>query len=137
MVGNQTAMDGFVQVFAGVKSPAEFHSEANVGRIFAAAAGRGSTSYAPRLRPCALVGSLAYQADYSYMRRTMSVAKITEIQSSSKKSFEDAINSGIARADKTLKNLTGAWIKSQQVVIAKGKVVEYRVLMKVTFVLND
>jgi dodecin len=67
----------------------------------------------------------------------MSVAKITEIQSSSKKSFEDAINSGIARADKTLKNLTGAWIKSQQVVIAKGKVVEYRVLMKVTFVLND
>jgi len=67
----------------------------------------------------------------------MSVAKITEIQSSSKKSFEDAINSGIARADKTLKNLTGAWIKSQQVVITKGKVVEYRVLMKVTFVLND
>lgn len=67
----------------------------------------------------------------------MSVAKITEIQSSSKKSFEDAINSGIARADKTLKNLTGAWIKSQQVVISKGKVVEYRVLMKVTFVLND
>ncbi len=67
----------------------------------------------------------------------MSVAKITEIQSSSKKSFEDAINSGIARADKTLKNLSGAWIKSQQVVIEKGKVVEYRVLMKVTFVLND
>lgn len=67
----------------------------------------------------------------------MSVAKITEIQASSKKSFEDAINSGIARADKTLKNLSGAWIKSQQVVIEKGKVVEYRVLMKVTFVLND
>ncbi len=67
----------------------------------------------------------------------MSVAKITEIQSSSKKSFEDAINSGIARADKTLQNLSGAWIKSQQVTIAKGKVVEYRVLMKVTFVLKD
>ena len=58
-------------------------------------------------------------------------------QSSSKKSFEDAINSGIARADKTLKNLSGAWIKSQQVVIEKGKVVEYRVLLKVTFILND
>ena len=67
----------------------------------------------------------------------MSVAKITEIQSSSKRSFEDAISSGIARADKTLKNLSGAWIKSQQVVIEKGKVVEYRVLMKVTFILNE
>ena len=67
----------------------------------------------------------------------MSVAKITEIQSSSKKSFEDAIKSGIDRADKTLRNVTGAWIKSQQVVIKKGKVVEYRVLMKVTFILTD
>jgi hypothetical protein len=67
----------------------------------------------------------------------MSVAKITEIQSSSTKSFEDAINQGIARADKTLKNVSGAWIKSQQVVISNGQVSEYRVLMKVTFVLND
>ncbi len=67
----------------------------------------------------------------------MSVAKITEIQSSSNVSFEDAIKSGIARADKTLKNVSGAWIKSQQVVIANGQVTEYRVLMKVTFVLND
>ncbi len=67
----------------------------------------------------------------------MSVAKITEIQSSSTVSFEDAINTGIARADKTLKNVSGAWIKSQQVVIANGQVSEYRVLMKVTFVLND
>ncbi len=67
----------------------------------------------------------------------MSVAKITEIQASSTKSFEDAVNAGIARADKTLHNVSGAWIKSQQVVIEQGKVVEYRVLMKVTFVLND
>ena len=67
----------------------------------------------------------------------MSVAKITEIQSSSKKGFEDAIKSGISRADKTLRNITGAWVKSQQVTIQKGKIVEYRVLMKVTFVLND
>ena len=66
----------------------------------------------------------------------MAVAKITEISSSSSKSFEDAINAGIARAEKTLRNLTGAWIKSQKVVITKGKITEYRVL-KVTFVLTD
>ncbi len=67
----------------------------------------------------------------------MSVAKITEIQASSTVSFEDAVKVGIARADKTLKNVSGAWIKSQQVVIEKGKIMEYRVLMKVTFVLGD
>ncbi len=67
----------------------------------------------------------------------MTVAKITEIQSSSTKSFEDAVESGIARADKTLRNLTGAWVKSQQVVIEKGKITEYRVLLKVTFLLKD
>ncbi|HET8834387.1 MAG TPA: dodecin family protein [Gemmatimonadales bacterium] len=67
----------------------------------------------------------------------MAVAKITEIQSSSSKSFDDAIRAGIARADKTLRNVSGAWIKSQKVVIEKGKIVEYRVLMKVTFVLQD
>ena len=67
----------------------------------------------------------------------MSVAKITEIQSASKTSFEDAIKAGISRADKTLRNVSGAWIKSQQVVIEKGEIIEYRVLMKVTFVLAD
>jgi dodecin len=67
----------------------------------------------------------------------MAVAKITEIQSSSSKSFEDAVEQGIARAGKTLRNLSGAWIKSQQVVIEKGKVTEYRVLLKVTFILQD
>ena len=67
----------------------------------------------------------------------MSVAKITEIHSSSSKSFDDAIRAGITRAEKTLRNLTGAWIKSQKVVIEKGKIIEYRVLMKVTFVLQD
>ncbi len=59
------------------------------------------------------------------------------IQSSSSKSFEDAIQKGIARADKTLRNLSGAWIKSQKVVIEKGKITEYRVLLKVSFVLQD
>lgn len=67
----------------------------------------------------------------------MAIAKITEIQSSSKKSFDDAVRVGIARADKTLRNLTGAWIKSQKIKIEKGEIVEYRVLMKVTFILND
>jgi len=67
----------------------------------------------------------------------MAIAKITEIQASSKKSFEDAIQSGIKRADKTLRNLTGAWVKSQKVKIVKGKITEYRVLLKVTFILQD
>lgn len=67
----------------------------------------------------------------------MSVAKITEIQSSSSKSFEDALEVGIARAEKTLRNITGAWVKGQKVVVDKGKVKEYRVLLKVTFVLQD
>jgi flavin-binding protein dodecin len=67
----------------------------------------------------------------------MSIAKITEIQASSKKGFDDAVKAGIARADKTLRNVTGAWVKSQQVKVQKGKVTEYRVLMKVTFILQD
>jgi flavin-binding protein dodecin len=67
----------------------------------------------------------------------MSVAKISEIQSASSKSFEDAIEQGIARANKTLRNLRGAWIKGQQVVIENGKITEYRVLLKVTFILQD
>ena len=67
----------------------------------------------------------------------MSVAKITEIQSSSPKSFDDAIKTGIARADKTLRNISGAWVKSQKVVIEQGKVTEYRVLLEVSFVLQD
>jgi len=67
----------------------------------------------------------------------MSVAKVTEIIASSPKSFEDAVSNGVERADKTLKNITGAWVKDQNVVVEKGKVKEYRVVMKVTFVLKD
>lgn len=67
----------------------------------------------------------------------MSVAKITEITSASKKSFEDAIREGIKRADKTLDGIEGAWIKEQKVVVKSGDVTEYRVTMKVTFVLKD
>ena len=67
----------------------------------------------------------------------MSVAKITEIQASSKKSFDDAMQAGIARANKTLRDVTGAWIKSQKVIVDSGKIIEYRVLMKVSFILQD
>jgi dodecin len=67
----------------------------------------------------------------------MSVAKITEIQSSSPKSFDDAIKVGLKRAGKTLRNVSGAWIKSQKVECDGGKITQYRVLMKVSFVLND
>ena len=66
----------------------------------------------------------------------MSVAKVTEISSISTKSFDDAVASGIARAGKTLKNIRGAWIKEQSVVVNDDKIVEFRVNMKVTFVLN-
>jgi flavin-binding protein dodecin len=67
----------------------------------------------------------------------MSVARVTEIISSSNKSFEDAIEKGVARATKTLKNVEGAWIKGQKVIVKKGKIAEYRVNLKVTFILTD
>jgi dodecin len=67
----------------------------------------------------------------------MSVARVTEIISSSKKSFEDAIEKGIKRAVKTLKNVEGAWVKQQKVIVQNGKISEYRVDLKVTFVLTD
>jgi len=67
----------------------------------------------------------------------MAVAKVTEIISSSPKSFEDAVQKGVARANKTLENVRGAWIAEQKVKVEKGKIVEYRVTMRVTFVLTD
>ena len=67
----------------------------------------------------------------------MSVARVTEIISSSNKSFEDAIEKGIARAVKTLKNVQGAWVKEQKVIVKNGKISEYRVDLKVTFILVD
>lgn len=66
----------------------------------------------------------------------MSVARVTEITSSSKKSFDDAVETGIKRATKTLKNVTAAWIASQEVVVSGEKISEYRVRMKVTFILG-
>lgn len=67
----------------------------------------------------------------------MSVAKITELSASSDKSFDDAMRIGIERAGKTLKNITGAWVKDQKVDIKDGQIVSYRVLLKLSFVLND
>lgn len=67
----------------------------------------------------------------------MSVARVTEIIASSKKGFDDAVESGVDRANKTLKNVRSAWVKDQNVVIEKGKIKEYRVTLKVTFVLKD
>ena len=68
----------------------------------------------------------------------MSVARVTEIKSSSKKGFEDAIQEGVARAAKTLKNIKSAWVENQEVLIGDdGKISEYRVQLRVTFVLED
>jgi flavin-binding protein dodecin len=67
----------------------------------------------------------------------MSVAKVVEIYSESGKSFDDAIQQGVKRAGKTLKNMRGAWIAEQKMDIEKGKIVRDRVAMKVTFVLAD
>lgn len=67
----------------------------------------------------------------------MSVARVTEIIASSKKSFEKATENGIERATKTLKNVSGAWVESQKVVVEDGQIAEYRVTLKVTFILED
>ncbi len=67
----------------------------------------------------------------------MAVARVTEIISSSTESFEDAINEGVDRATKTLKNVKGAWVQDQKVVIDNGKITEYRVNLQVTFILED
>ncbi|HET8691509.1 MAG TPA: dodecin family protein [Steroidobacteraceae bacterium] len=66
----------------------------------------------------------------------MTVAKVSEITSTSTKSFEDAIAQGIQRASKTLKNLSSAWVADQEVEISNGKISAYRVRMRVTFVLE-
>jgi flavin-binding protein dodecin len=68
----------------------------------------------------------------------VSIARTTEIKSSSTTSFDDAMEKGIARAIKTLKNVSGAWIENHEVLVdKKGKISEYRVQMKITFILED
>ena len=66
----------------------------------------------------------------------MSVAKVTEIIASSNESFEDAVKKGVSRASETIQGITGAWVESQKVTVKDGKINEYRVNMKVTFVLK-
>ena len=67
----------------------------------------------------------------------MSVAKVTEISSTSSKSFEDAIQQGIAKVSESVKNVKGAWIKEQKVGIEAGKIIDYNVMMIVSFVIED
>jgi flavin-binding protein dodecin len=66
----------------------------------------------------------------------MAVAKVTEIISASSESFEDAVNQGVKRASKTLENVKSAWVKDQKVKVKNGKVTEYRVTLKVSFILK-
>ncbi len=67
----------------------------------------------------------------------MSIARITEISSTSEKSFEDAVQNGVARATETLRNVRSAWVKEQQIRIDDGKIVEYQVNLMITFVLDE
>jgi len=68
----------------------------------------------------------------------MSISRVTEIKSASKKSFDDAIKLGIARAQKTLTNVRSVWIENQEILLdKKGQISEYRVQMKVTFILEE
>lgn len=66
----------------------------------------------------------------------MSVARVTELSATSPNSFEDAIQQGLTRANQTLRNLQGAWIKEQEVVLRDGSIEAYKVIMKITFVLE-
>ncbi|VAV94417.1 protein of unknown function DUF1458 [hydrothermal vent metagenome] len=67
----------------------------------------------------------------------MSVARVTEIISNSSTGYEDAIKAGVARASKTLKNVTSAWVKDTKVTVSDGNIVEWRVVLKITFVLEE
>ena len=67
----------------------------------------------------------------------MSIAKVTEVISSSSKSFDDTVENGVKRASKTLKGITSAWVADQKVTVKDGKIDECRVVLKITFVLED
>lgn len=67
----------------------------------------------------------------------MAVARVTEIIASSPDGFDAAVKAGVARANKTLNNVTSAWVQDQKVLVTDGEITEYRVNLKVTFVLND
>lgn len=67
----------------------------------------------------------------------MQVAKVTELIASSPKSFDDAVARGVERASKTLKNIAGVWVKEQKATVENGKITEYRVNLKLTFLLEE
>ncbi len=67
----------------------------------------------------------------------MSVARVTELIADSSVSFEDAVKQGVLRANTTLRNVTGAWVEGQKVIVKDGKISAYRAILKVTFVLDD
>lgn len=89
------------------------------------------------VRDCACAIGYSVHTDAFDTIRHMSVAKVSEISSTSTKSFEDAIHSGLTRAAQTIRNIRGAWIKEQHVRVTDGKVTEYQVNMMITFVLDD
>lgn len=67
----------------------------------------------------------------------MTIARVTEVSCTSEKSFEDAVKSGLGRASKTLRGVSGAWVKEQKVRVEDGKIIEFQVNLMVTFVLDD
>lgn len=79
---------------------------------------------------------LALEKEVSNEEDTMAVAKVIEINAASNESFEDAINAGISKASETVHNIRGAWVKEQQVTVDEGKIAEYRVDLKLSFVLD-
>ena len=91
----------------------------------------------------AYIESIAVLPAARYARRTpvkedqMAVAKVSELSSTSTKSFEDALQQGIVRAHKTLRNVRSAWVKEQQVRVSNGAITEYQVNMMITFVLDE
>jgi flavin-binding protein dodecin len=87
-----------------------------------------------RRGPAGLAWSTSRVVSYTEVE-LMTVAKVTEITATSTKSFEDATATGIERANKTLKNISGAWLADQEVVVENGKITLYKVRMRVTFVL--
>lgn len=68
--------------------------------------------------------------------KIMAIAKVVEVNSSSKKSFEDAIQTGIAKVTETVKNVQGAWINEQKVVVKDNQITEYRVNLKISFLVE-
>lgn len=101
-----------------------------------AAPAKKTVAKAAPAKPTKVATSAGAVAALDHQEDPMSVAKIIEITSQSKKSFDDAVKQGIKKASKTVKNIQGAWVSEQKVVVQDGEVVNYRVTMRVTFILS-